>query len=196
MKCIKCSNKADYKIGTNPFCSQCFLLIIEKRVRKELRKKKLIKKNDKILVLDDDSHKSKNTIILLESILKDLPCSIKIKRTNYFLTQKIKTDCNKIIIPWNLDDECEYFFKCLFNKKNPEFIGHFLFNGKKHIKLLIDVTEKESITFAKIKSIDFKKSNKKSMVNNFLDKISKNHPETKYSLGKCIKTLKNLNVFI
>ena len=75
MKCIKCSGKAEISslkhIG--PACRSCFLKIIEKRVRKELRLNSQIKKNDKILIIDNGTKESAVGEFLLKSIIKDLP---------------------------------------------------------------------------------------------------------------------------
>ena len=80
------------------------------------------------MIIDDNSYDSKNISYLLKQILKDLPCKIKTKKEKFKLGEKINTAFNKIIVPWNLDDECNYFLDCFFNKKKPEFIGHYKIN--------------------------------------------------------------------
>ena len=83
--------------------------IIEKRVRKEIRINKLISKNDTILIIDDGSYKFKISQKLLKNIVQDMPVTIEIKKTKYILGDNFDSKWNKIIIPWNLDDENEYF---------------------------------------------------------------------------------------
>ena len=88
--------------------------IIEKRVRKEIRINKLISKNDTILIIDDGSYKFKISQKLLKNIVQDMPVTIEIKKTKYILGDNFDSKWNKIIIPWNLDDENEYFLTSVF----------------------------------------------------------------------------------
>ncbi|MBN2423225.1 hypothetical protein JXB41_08435 [Candidatus Woesearchaeota archaeon] len=193
MKCLKCNKKSCIKISTNYFCKNCFTEVIQKRIRKELRITRVIKKNDKILIIDDGSYNSKNSVYLLKGTLKNLPCEISIKKSHYKIGKKIKTNANKIIIPWNLDDECEYFLYCFFNNKKPKYLGHYKLDKKLYIKLLLNVTDSESRKFADIKKFKYKKQKKeKSLINECLDVLEKEHPETKYSLLRSIEEIKKV----
>ena len=87
--------------------------VIEKRIRKELRIKKLIKKNDKLLIIDDNSYDSKNLMYLIKNIIGNLPVDIKVKKGKYVPGKKINFK-GKVIVPWNLDDEISLFLKYFF----------------------------------------------------------------------------------
>jgi tRNA(Ile)-lysidine synthase TilS/MesJ len=181
MGCIKCSKKAEITnlkhIG--PACRSCFLKIIEKRVRKGLRTKKLIKKNDRILLIDNGSKEAKAGEFLLKSIIKDLPVKIDAKKAKKISSTK-KYD--KIIMPWSLDDEAEQFLSMVFNKKK-----HAKY-AKKAVKLLKSLSEEEIEQFAKIKRFKYKKK-QRSKTKQMLDKLEKRYPGYKFSLLNSIKQL-------
>ena len=75
---------------------------IEKRIRKDRRINKLLKKDDKIYVKDKLSR------CLIDKILGSLPKTFAISQKN----------ANKIVIKHTLDDECSIFLeKLMYNKK-------------------------------------------------------------------------------
>ncbi len=179
MKCIKCGKKVIFK--DLRACRSCFLEIIEKRVRKEFRLKKLIKKHDSLLILDNGTYDAKNLIYLVKKIIGKMPVSIKIKKKGYMPGKKFKT---KTIVPWNLDDEVSLFLKYFFENKKVKHIGHY----DNVIKPLIVVRDKESKEFAKLMKFKFK-DKKKNKVNKFLDKMEKKYPGTKFGIAKSIKQI-------
>jgi tRNA(Ile)-lysidine synthase TilS/MesJ len=182
MKCIKCRGKAGISLRhIGSVCRTCFLEIIEKRVRKEFRTKKLIKKNDRILMIDNGSKEFAVGEYLLNNIIKNLPAKIEIKKSS-----KSTKKYDKIIIPWSLDDECEEFLNMVFNKKKqPKF-------SKKAIKLLMNVSDEEIGLFAKIKGFKHKKR-KKSKIKQMLDLLEKRYPGYKFSLLNSTKALSSEN---
>lgn len=186
MKCIKCCSNAGINLRhLGPLCSRCFAEIIEKRVRKGLRTKKVIRKNDKILVIDDRSMKSAVGKYLLKSIIKGLPVEIDIKKSKKPDISSAKH--TKIIVPWSLEDECEEFLKIVFEKKNPARFP------KKAVKLLKNVSEDEIESFARIKKLKPNKKKKpKSKIREMLDKLEKNYPGYKFSLFKSAERIKSI----
>ncbi len=184
MKCVKCSKKKvvfkDLRL-----CRSCFLEVIERRVRKEFRLKKLVKKHDSLLIIDDGSYDAKNLIYLTKKIIGKMPVSLKIKKGKYKPGKRIKFK-GKIIVPFNLDDEVSLFLKYFFENKKIKFIGHY----DNIIKPLIVITDDESKTFAKIMKFKFKKK-KKDKVNEFLDKMEKKYPGTKFGIKKSIGQIIN-----
>ncbi|MBD3310184.1 hypothetical protein GF351_03115, partial [Candidatus Woesearchaeota archaeon] len=72
MRCTRCrKNQAKVHIKhLGDLCSRCFSRVIEKRVRKELRLKELIAKDDRILVVDDKSTEYHVSGHLLKNIIK------------------------------------------------------------------------------------------------------------------------------
>ena len=80
MKCQKCSKQATIILNhsPSPLCKNCFLKQIEKRVRKEIRTKKLFSKDDKILIIDDNSPTAAVTKYLVAKITKHFKPKIDI----------------------------------------------------------------------------------------------------------------------
>lgn len=178
MECIKCRRKAGISLRhMGNLCRSCFLEIVEKRVRKELRTKRLIRKNDLILMVDDGSKEFVVGGYLLKNIIKNLPVKIDIKKSS-----KNTEKYNKIIIPWSLDDEAEEFLDALFNKKKKQK------QNKKIIKLLINLSDEEIKLFAKIKGFKYKKR-PKSKIKKMLDLLEKRYPGYKFSLLNSTKAL-------
>lgn len=190
MKCAKCKKKATITLKcTPPVCNTCFVKIIEHRVRKETRMKKVFKKHDKLLILDDGSKEARVSIYIMESIAKDMPIMVvekKVKNTNADIKDYCKKNkINKIIIPWNADDEVELFVDSIFNKKK--------LKKDKRIKLLRNILDKEVETFANIKGLRYRKSKKKrTEIAKFLEDAEKRYPGTRFSLVKAMDSMSRL----
>ena len=200
-KCKKASAEIKLPYLGLRLCKTCFCKLIEKRVKKEIRSKKLINEKEKILLLDNNSKEA----IISEHIIRvaynsrvDL-LKVKINELKIgFLSKEVKVSIKKnkikqVIIPWNLDDEIIYFTENLFNKGDFKYIGHFKQNKTFCIKLLRNVLESECLLFAKCRKFKFKdrpeKDNAKKDIKKMLDKIDKKHSETKFSLLKSIEGL-------
>ncbi len=154
--------------------------VIEKRIRKELRLKELIKKHDKLLILDDNSCDSKNLRYLIKRIVGKMPVDIKVKKGKYIPSTKIRFK-GKVIVPWNLDDEVSLFLRYFFENKKIKYIGHY----DNIIKPLVVITADESKQLAK--SLNFKfKEKKKDSIKDFLDSMEKRYPGTKFGIAKSI----------
>ena len=187
MECIKCRKKAGISLRhIGSVCKSCFLKIVEKRVRKELRTKKLIRKNDRILVVDNGSKEFAVGHYLLKNIIKNLPVKIAKIKTNKAILPKTTKKYDKVIIPWSLDDEAEDFLNALFNSKKQTK------SSKKAIKLLMNISDEEIGLFAKIKKFKYRKR-KKSKIKQMLDMLEKRYPGYKFSLLNSIKALSDEN---
>ncbi len=189
MKCVKCGKKAEIKVQNQMACKDCFLQIIQKRVRKELRIKEPIERNDKILIIDDGSAGAKLSEYLFRDIIKDLPVEIVVKKMKYELGKKVAGKYDKLIIPWSTDYEDEYFLECLFTGKKPNYLGHYTLEDKRYIKLLIQVTDQETKDFADIKKMYYQIKKKDSQVTRFLTKLEEEYPSIKFSLLNSIRYL-------
>jgi hypothetical protein len=180
MACIKCKKpaKADIKHLGGSLCPSCFSEIIEKRVRKSLRDNDWIKPKDKVLVIDDGTIKAKAGIYILNSIFNKKPFNITVKKGTIKGASKLAKGYNKVIIPWNADDEVEQFLDALFNAKKILKI--------KNIKLLIKISDEELDYFAKTKKIKGKKK-AKSELGKKIDLLEKRYPGSKFGLLKSIE---------
>ena len=194
MNCVKCKNKATVKVQNLNACEDCFVKIIEKRVRKELRINKLIQKNDKILLIDDGSAEYYISNYLLPRIIKDLPVTITTTKTTFELGKYVKGKYDKVIVPWNTDKEDEYFLNCVFENKEMPYLGHYKIKNKTYVKLSLPVLQSEVETFARIKKFKFKNQNKKSTVSERVDELEKEYPEIKFSLLKSSREISKKNI--
>ncbi|MBW2973116.1 hypothetical protein KY346_01850 [Candidatus Woesearchaeota archaeon] len=179
MKCIKCNKIAsiDLKHLGGSLCSNCFAEVIEKRVRKSLRQHDWLKPKDKVLVIDDNSLKSKVSIYLLKSIFKGKPFNLSFKKGSVKSAEKLSKGYDKVIIPWNLDDEAEQHLDALFNNKK--------IKKTRFIKLLLNVSDEEIDYFARIKKIRGRKK-AKTELGKKLDALEKRYPCSKFGLQKSL----------
>jgi tRNA(Ile)-lysidine synthase TilS/MesJ len=189
MKCVKCKKNAAIHLPNLHTCEMCFLRIIEKRVRKEIRTKSLIKKNDKILLIDDNSAESKVSFYLLKHIIKGLPVIIKVRKMKYTLGQEVK-GFDKVIIPWSADKEGDYFLSNVFENKKMNYLGHYRNKKITYVKLLLHVLKKETEIFAKIKKFHYKIFTERTIASEMLDKLENEYPEVKFSLLRSTEYLK------
>ncbi len=191
MKCVKCNAQATIHLENLDVCRGCFQKIIQKRVRKEIRIKKLIEKDDIILLIDDGSAEAKLSIYLLKETI-NLPVKIDVKKKSYMLGEEIKGKYTKIVIPWNADKEGEYLLNCFFEKEKPEYLMHFRIKTKTYLKPLVHVMHKEIAEFCKIK--DFKFTEKKYVTagSDMINKLQKEYPEITFSLVKSAEELKKV----
>ncbi len=186
-RCAKCSKPAKVNLKTSgDYCNSCFLKVIEKRVRKDMRLNKWIEKNDKILFVDDNSKEAKVGDYLLKSIIKGLPVKIT-KRKSASNASKY----DKIILPWSLDMEVEEKLGLIFSKipKIPKKQQQKkMKEEKKEIRLLRGLLDKEIEIFAKLKKFKCKKGSK-SKLQKMVDKLEERYPGCKFSVLNSMKLL-------
>ncbi|RJQ18134.1 hypothetical protein C4573_00230 [Candidatus Woesearchaeota archaeon] len=148
-----------------------FMDIIEKRVRKEIRKYGYFKAKEKVYVLDDGSKEFAVSVSMLKGIFKDVLTLLPVKKLN----------AKKIIIPWNLEREITEKFSCfLEHKKFPK-------RKKNHIYLLKCVLDEELEVYAKLKKLSY--TPKKEPCHQIIEEMQKQHPETKFSLYRSFEQL-------
>ena len=120
MKCYLCSKTAKIQQQKGrAVCDECFIRLIEKRIRKYTRLNKIFRPKDRILV------KGQLSKYFVESITKGLPIKIVHKKSN------------KFVVDWTADDEANLFLENLF-------LGEKIRQDKKQIKLLKVITDKEA----------------------------------------------------
>jgi hypothetical protein len=183
MKCVKCS-KED-KILELGACSRCFAEIVEKRVRKEVRQNSLLEKGDNLILVDDASAQAIVSSYLIENAFS-LPLTIKKANSKFKIGKEFKG--RKVIIPWDADMEGEYLLSCVFENKKPRYLGHYV-KGTFYIKLLLPLTSREVIAYARLKNLKFSEK-KGSAISELLNRLEDEYPETKFSLLKSSKELK------
>jgi len=146
----------------NSHTKEQFLELMRKRARKEL--KELILKKQ-ILLFDDGSKEFRVAKYFLEQILKR---NVSLKTT--------KKKSPKTLAPTNLDREINAFFEAFISNKQ----------YKPGRKLLSSVTEEEIIFICKILKFPVGKTEKK---NEFIERLEKKHPGTKFAMYKSMRFL-------
>ena len=170
MKCLHCKKKVAINLSyLPPLCRFCFSHVIEKRIRKHIRINSLFRSGDVVVTNNN----------LCFYLLKKI-----IKNPRVKIVKKSSQKKAKIVIPWTTDDEIADFLENLFvNKKRKK---------TKEIKLLIRITDKEAILFAKNKNINYSPRKKKKQILHMLDKMEKKYPETRFSLLKSVDELEGI----
>ncbi len=171
-KCLTCNNQGKIKLSHTkaPYCNNCFIKYIEKRVRKDLRLGKYFKPNDTIYLFNDNTKEYFVTKFFLEEIFHKNLKIREIKKLNSAPKEGI------IILPWNLDRELnikfiEFTSKNMVNAKNQSSITT--------VKLLKSVLEEEIIKLCKLKKFPIRNYELK---NELIEKINREFPETKFSM--------------
>lgn len=151
---------------------------MEKKVRKEIRLKRLIVKGDTIYILISDNLETQSLFHLLTEIIKDPKISIE-------LVDKVpKLSKNKkLALPNTIEVESELYLK--------EFIENSERNENFIIKPFIRVTYDECKKYCNKNKIDYKESNDSKSSNEITEFI--NRLDKKYSVrSSIIKTEESL----
>ncbi len=205
MLCEKCKkNKGEIKLPYlgHLLCKRCFCNLIQRRVKKEIKQKKIIEENDKVLLIDDKSIEARISEIIINSIYKKVKLTKKhvkqfdlekIKKSTKSLIKKEKI--SKVVIPFNLDKEINYFTECVFSGNKTSKIGHYKEEGIIFVKLLRNVLESECDLFAEFNNLSVKRpveDKKIDDIKGLINRINKKHCETKFSLLKSIDKLNKI----
>lgn len=187
--CLLCNNQGKIKLSHTkaPYCNNCFIKYIEKRVRKDLRLGKYFKPNDTIYLFNDNTKEYFVTKFFLEEIFHK---NLKIREI-----KKLDSvpDAGIIIVPTNLDRELNVkFIEFASNKlNNINKINETNKNSSNKtnetkitaegnvVKLLRTVLEEEIIELCKLKKFPIRNYEPK---NELIEKINKDFPETKFSM--------------
>lgn len=161
MTCIKCKNPVYFE----RLCRNCLCKQVEKRIRKDLRLSKAVKKDDVLLIKDPISEYFIRKII-------SMPIKI-VKKGRY----------DKEVLPFTLDDEVLEFLENFIEKKSFK-------ENKKKIKLFRTVKDDELKAFAKVRKIKYEKKPKESEIRKIIDEMDKKYPPTKFNLLKSSEKLK------
>lgn len=170
MTCQKCEGTAEHNLpGLGEICSKCFLDVMERRAKMELKRAGEVKKGEKVLILDDGSKEAKVAELFMRALTASVPCSIVVS-TN------ATTPHDKLIIPWDADDEALEALQHICESKPLQNNG---------IKLLRGLLDSEVALVAKLKNIPLTEK-PASEAKKLLDHLETLHPGTKFSLGKSL----------
>lgn len=168
MDCTTCNKPAENDLpGLGIICNACFLTVMERRAKMELKRAGEVKKNETVLILDDGSKEAKVSELFLRNLTKGVPCTIIVAKEG-------KAD--KIIIPWDADDEALMVLQHICEQKPIQ-------NG---IKLLKSILDSEVALIAKLNNIPLTEK-PASEAKKLLDHLESLHPGTKFSLAKTLQ---------
>ncbi|MBD3313483.1 hypothetical protein GF345_03505 [Candidatus Woesearchaeota archaeon] len=153
----------------NSFCKKHFIENIERRVKRDVRQNSLIQKNEKLIVKDP----------LCRHFIEDvLNVPVEIKRSGK----------GREVLLWTMDDELLEFLTALFRgrkHKRP---------AKNRIRLFRTVNDRELEAYANLKRLKFsrKRTKEEKGILKEIDRLEKEHKETRFSLLKSIEELNRL----
>lgn len=181
MKCKKCSKKRAAK----EYCNSHFSELIEKKAKKAIREAGWLKRNDRVLVLNDRTKEGVAAEFLLKKVVGGLPLRITVRRKKGSFARFASARFDRVILLTDLDDEIEGFILELFEGKKPARL-------KNELRILRYITDEEIKLFLRIKKIRFREKNK-SRLGGLLDSFEKKNPDIKLSLSSAAETFRKLS---
>ena len=188
--CNKNKKLESLSFMTQKLCKTCYSRIIEKRIRKNIRTKKLINPHEKICIIDDGSINSKIIIYMMKIMKEKMPIEISIlrlKKKNESLSwvEKLKfMKYDRILYPINSDNYSENFLNSFFGKNYKP-----IKKNTKEVFILDNISGKECFYFAKFKGLI---SDDAKMPTYSLDRFDEPYPETKHSFRKSIELFEKI----
>lgn len=168
--CLSCeSPDATISIkSVGPLCPGCFIGVIERRVKKDVRLNHPFKKNEKVLLIDDASTRSRVMISLLDHCLGGLPIKFEVKKADPSrITDKDIEGSSKILLPFSADYQAETFISWLFGDDSKS-------DSPEGIPFLSCLLDEEIEAYAKAKGIPSSSRDTSPLRKNIL------HFESKY----------------
>ena len=163
-KCDLCGNLKGFKHLDRFVCNRCFVKLIEKRVKKGLSG--AFVKGEQVKVAGS----------LAKYFMDKVNIPLEFVDSGY----------DKIVLEMTMDDIDAGFLAGFFGKK---------FEWKKDdkvVRILASITDEEAVRFAEIKGINFLVSDKNQAIKDFLEKVSKKHPEIRFNLLKNVKEVEKI----
>ncbi len=164
-KCVKCGGRG----FMNGFCRKHFIENIEKRVKKGIRQNSLIERNESLVAED---------MLCRHFIENVINVPVKVK----------KSGKGRRVIPWSMDDEILQFLAALFSSKELKE------SEDKSIKLFRTIKDNELEAYARLKGAKFsrKRTAQERRILSELDRLEKDHKETRFSLLRSIEEIRGL----
>ncbi len=175
MRCQRCQKDAVPGIRLQ-LCRHCLCRWAERRIAKELREHDLLRKDATYTV---DNPLSEH---VLRAIVKGMPVTITLlpeeKKEGFSAPENAVR-----VLCWTLDDEIVALLEAVFSGEPPRGLGH---GGT--IKLFLPLTDAEVLAYAEAKELTFT-PRPKGDVQAILERLEKNHPETRFSIASSAKEI-------
>jgi hypothetical protein len=184
----KLCNKCNKNTTLHTYCKKCFLHIVEKRIRKNIRINIGFKKNDRVLIMEPICKHFISKFSNLINIQYIPKSKFGIKKWNdkiyinkllieYINNNKIKYT----FIPLTINNEVSLYIESLFKGLKPKSIN----NKNKIYQLFNTITSEELLRFCNYKKIKY--IPEKSKINDFINDIEKRYPGTIFSMKHAIE---------
>ncbi len=175
MICRRCNRNKD--LPNTDLCRNCFIEVLEKKVRKKLRINKPIAKGDRVLVIGDTAG------YFIKKIIKDPKIYLFFTKITDNKVENIiiKNRINKVITEHCLDDKIHDNLELFFNSNHKS-------KGLNYITIFDSILLKDLNIFANIKNLDLTER-KKDEIDLFLDNVEKKHKGMKHSYAKSIEVI-------
>jgi|GEM_PF-4445501 len=171
MNCQKCQKTAENNLpGLGLICNKCFLDVMERRAKMELKRAGEVRKGETVRIIDDGTKEALVSELFVRSLTKSVPCTI--------LMSAEDVPADKLIIPWDADDEALLALQHICERKP------LAANG---IKLLKGILDSEVALVAKLKGItNIAPEKPVTEAKKLLDQLETLQPGTKFSLVKTL----------
>jgi len=190
MKCRFCGLKSEtlLEVTMIPLCSACYCRIIEKRIRKTIRTKKLFSKQGKITLCIDGSSGSGLLLSFFSGLIWAKNMKIKVKIPNRSALRQAKPFKFEItgkkygaeVKPLLMDCIVHSFVEGLFNGRiNP---------GKKN-SILEKVEKQQAQKYCTFKKIFYRDIAEKDAVSEFIKNIKKRRSSFNFSAMKFMNSI-------
>ena len=185
-KCSKCRNNAEINSANQLYCRNCFLDVIDKRIKKSMKGK--LEKGEKVLVLDEITKKAFGRTV-------SIPVKALFKNESFFGNENIggivagkkfsdflkKEKIAKALIPWTADMEASELLENFFtlNRK---------ISDNNYVKFFKGITEEELEEYSNILEADYC-SETSGEAAGFAAEVENQYPGTIFSLAKSKEAL-------
>jgi hypothetical protein len=195
MVCIKCkrgSEKIEIAHLPGKVCEGCFLRIVEKRVRRDVRAEGWLQVADRIILLDDGTANVAVCRHFIEGLTGHSGIEIVSKRIKDVysaypggINRMVKGQKERVVLPWNAEQESEHLLEGMITKRG------FVRDDKRVIKLLRHVSRKEVEVFAKLLRLGSVREQRTAepKIKEFLDGLEKDSPDLRFALIRAFERL-------
>ena len=174
MNCTICSRKA---AENTELCGKCIVKVVEKRARKRLAKRRIMK-DSRVLVVNDGRCEGEVNSYLVKKLVtstKNIEYAKNLHGNSY----------DFVALPDTADTEAERFLDFMLN-------SNVIKSQKNAVKLLKDSMASEVADYAKIKRIKYAKKMKESSISLLLERLDR-YKGTKFALAKISEKIKCTN---
>jgi hypothetical protein len=194
MTCVRCKReKAEIELAHLPgkMCRQCFIGIVERRVRKNARTKGYFDDGESIIALDDGSANAAVASYFLRMVTEYRSPKIKAVRVaspdkadGRLISSLVKKyPGSKIVLPTDADQEAALFLAEMAGE------GHRKPN-KRVIKLISCLSRKEVGLFAGLKGFKYTITTPQgSVIAGVLDRLEAESPDIKFAVCRSLEAI-------